>query len=403
MEQTAQNISKPDNGSVYGSDTLTKKDFLNVTLAFLLSRLFFYGLVYFSLINFPTTDSFIHKPFFASKNNIVTDTMQGLCRFDCVWFETIALDGYELYPDHLTTGHAANWAFLPLYPSLGRILGFLTGTDVLTGFFLVTNIAFFIALLLWVKFLKLFRFSEELRTIGLLFLCFLPYSTYYLAPYTESLFLMFSLGAFIMAYKEKYLWAAVFAMGMTATKNIGIMFVFPLTILFIMQNGFKNLFNIKSLKTNAFWLAIMLVPLPMFLFQTYLWNVTGDALAFKDIQIAWGRMMGNPFHHMVKAFATGGYKAYFATAFVLSFGMIALLAWKKRFAESFYLLLGVLIPVSTGINAVTRYMFGMLPLLLAFMYLFEMSRLVRNLILGISGAIAIYILVAWTHSLFFTV
>ncbi len=308
-----------------------------------------------------------------------------------------------MYPDYLTTGHAANWAFLPLYPMLGRTVSSLLGCDIYTAFYLITNVAFLCAVLLWVRFLKFFNFSQATQSFAVVFLCFLPYSTYYLAPYTESLFLALTLGAFINAYLGRYLLAAICAMGMTATKNVGIMFVFPLVLLFIEQHGWKALFNLKELRTYRLYLAVMLVPLPMFIFQHYLFAHVGNALAFKDIQLAWGRTLDNPLEHVVNAFVIGGYKAYFAVMFILGLLLTGVLYLKRRFAEATYLLICSLIPVSTGVNAFARYLFGTLPCLLAIIYLLDRRPLLRQIALAIGAILCLYFVVAWSHGKFFTV
>jgi hypothetical protein len=382
------------------NESLNRNDFLQASGAFLLSRIIIYLMVYLGVVHYPTLFPYINLPLFT---NIPRDSMEIMCQFDCSWFVSIALDGYQLYPDYLTTGHAANWAFLPFYPMLGRALTAIPGVDILLAFYIITNVSFFIALLLWLRFLKFFKFTEANKSFGLFFLCFLPYSTYYVAPYTESLFLALSLAAFINAYQGRMILAAIFAMGMTATKNIGVMFVFPLLIMAWQQYGLRELFNLKSLRTQRLILAIMLIPLPMFVFQDFLWHVTGDALAFKNIQLAWGRELGNPFGYMMEGFEEGGYKTYFSTVFIVSLLLIIYLFVKKRPAEATYLLIGTIIPVSTSVNAFPRYLFGMVPCLLAIVYLTDRHPWLRNFVLATSSILCVYFAVAWGHGKFFTV
>ena len=59
------------------------------------------------------------------------------CQFDCSWFLSIADIGYDTFPHGLTTGHAANWAFFPLFPLLGHWLGALLGIGTLKAFYLI--------------------------------------------------------------------------------------------------------------------------------------------------------------------------------------------------------------------------------------------------------------------------
>lgn len=381
----------------------SQKTLWQALLLFLGTRLALYLLVYLSAVIYPGDFTQFSGEPFESPEAVASDVMTMFCQFDCKWFMSIAVSGYETYPNHLTTGHAANWAFLPFYPLLGRYLAEYSGLSILQSFYLISNICCFLGLLLWIRFLRMFRLSYETRLAGAFFYCVLPYSVYFIAPYTESLFMMFTIAAFMLAMKERYLPAALCAMAMVATKNIGVMFVFPLAIIFWQHNGFRAFFKLTDLKTAYFWLAFMLVPLPMFVFQNWLWLSTGDALAFKNIQLAWGRMMGNPFMHMLEGFASGGYKAYFAAFFAGCFIPIAYLLFRKRYAEGVFLLLGALIPVSTGVNAIPRYMFGMMPMLLAFTLMMEGRPWFRNLLLTLSGMLAVFISVAWARGEFFTV
>lgn len=379
---------------------LSKSDYLQVTGAFLLSRFFLYLMVYFGLVHYPSTVDVVHAPVFSE---FFQDTMRIMCNFDCKWFIDIAVNGYQFAPDNLTTGHAANWAFLPAFPLLGRLFSSVLGIDILTSFYVIANVSFFIALLLWLKFLKFYRFTPANRSFALFFLCFLPYGTYYLSPYTESLFLALTLGAFINAYQGKFLWAAFCAMAMTATKNIGVMFVFPLFILAWQQLGFKELINIRSPKTWSLVLAIMLIPLPLFIYQTYLYHLTGDAMAFKNIQLAWGRELDNPFEYIYEALNTNNYKFYFACVSIFGLALCLYIFYKRRLAEGVFLLLGILIPVSTGINAVPRYIFGLVPALLAIVYITDRHSWLRNFVLATGAALSVYFAIAWGHGMFFTI
>ena len=386
-------FSAPE-GKNFGSRTAkVLKVMGKALLLFLATRLALYLLAYLSVVIYPGEVQMVSGKPFESPGAVADDVMNMFCQFDCKWFMSIAISGYEAYPSHLTTGHAANWAFLPMYPLLGRYLSDFTGGNILPAFYLISGISCYIGLLLWIYLLKMFRLSYETRLAGAFFYCVLPYSVYFIAPYTESLFMMFTIAAFILAMKERYLGAALCAMAMVATKNI----------LFWQHNGFRAFFKFRSLKTAVFWLSFMLVLLPMFVFQNWLWYSTGDALAFKNIQLAWGRMMGNPFMHMLEGFGTGGYKAYFAAFFAGCFIPIAYLLFRKRYAEGFFLLLGALVPVSTGVNAIPRYMFGMMPMLLAFTLMAEGRPWFRDLLLTISGMLAVFISIAWVHGEFFTV
>ena len=72
-----------------------------IVAAFVLSRVALYGMGYFGVQLYGATD---------------IGPLQAYCQFDCVWFQRIIENGYDLYPRWLSKGNAANWAFMPSIP-----------------------------------------------------------------------------------------------------------------------------------------------------------------------------------------------------------------------------------------------------------------------------------------------
>lgn len=110
---------------------ISSRDWLMIIAAFLLSRVALYGMGYFGVQLYGATD---------------IGPLQAYCQFDCVWFQRIIENGYDLYPRWLSKGNAANWAFMPLYPMLSGALSNLLNVESLIGLMLVANIAFFASL-----------------------------------------------------------------------------------------------------------------------------------------------------------------------------------------------------------------------------------------------------------------
>ena len=400
--------SSPDNlnrgfswGRFFRTDILNRSvsESLWIILLFLLSRLVLFSIIYLGNVHYPPEINYIHEPVFSS---MVTDTMNIMCQFDCGWFETVARDGYAPVPQNLTTGHAANWAFLPGYPMTGRLAAMVFGENYLAGLLAVSNLAFLLALFLWNNYLKVLGFSRPARDISTVLLCFLPYSIYFMAPYSESLFLVFSILAFTFLSRKNFLMAGLVAMGMTATRNVGVMFVFPLLLAGIMEYGFRNLFTFNRNNLKMI-LGIMCVPLPMFIYQNYLYNLTGDSFAFMHIQWAWGRSMGNPVKYVIDGLMTGGYKEYFSIVIILSLPLVWYLFRKKYYAEALYFAISILIPIMTGVNAFPRYMFCMLPCLLTFTLIARNSSTARCLLPVVFALFSVFFAMAWGHYKFFVI
>src|SRR5205085_9269424 len=125
-----------------------------------------------------------------------------LARWDAVWYLGIAAHGYE----HAASGQAA---FFPLYPLLVRGLGELgggSGGALLIASYLVSLGAFGCALYLLYRLVEL-ELGRRVARTALLLLALFPASLYFGAPYSESLFLLASVGAFYAARTGCWAWA----------------------------------------------------------------------------------------------------------------------------------------------------------------------------------------------------
>ena len=87
--------AQPDRPSL----RISGRDWLMIIAAFMLSRIALYGMGYFGVQLYGSPD---------------IGPLQAYCQFDCVWFQRIIENGYDLYPRWLSKGNAANWAFMPL-------------------------------------------------------------------------------------------------------------------------------------------------------------------------------------------------------------------------------------------------------------------------------------------------
>ncbi|MCV5180154.1 hypothetical protein OFC21_32565, partial [Escherichia coli] len=74
-------------------------------------------------------------------------------------------------------------------------------------------------------------------------LAFSPFSAYFVSGYTESTFMALMLGMFLFAYREQWLMVAVLGVGISATRNLGVMMVFPVLILALQAYGWREFFR----------------------------------------------------------------------------------------------------------------------------------------------------------------
>ena len=189
-------------------------------------------------------------------------------RWDSRWFLQIAEDGYASDP-------SATPAFFPLYPSLVGALG-----RVLLGHFLVAGLLIALCCALG-AFALLYRLAEEkLGADGarrsVLYLAVFPMSLFLQAVYSESLFLLLAVAAFILAERGRWKGAA----GATALA------------LLARPQGFALLPALALLgrrrrERGAWWIAAS--PLAFLGYPLLLWQQLGEPFAFLDAQGTWRR------------------------------------------------------------------------------------------------------------------
>jgi hypothetical protein len=135
-------------------------------------------------------------------------------RFDGLWFLRIATKGY-------VSGDGSA-AFFPLYPLAIRAVSFLVGGHPLAASLVVSNLAFLVALIV-LFFLTSSELSESAARKAVLYISVFPTAFFFLAPYSESLFLLLSVSSFWAARRRKWPLAALVGALAAATRSVGIL------------------------------------------------------------------------------------------------------------------------------------------------------------------------------------
>jgi hypothetical protein len=143
-------------------------------------------------------------------------------RFDAKWYLAIAGQGYG-------AGRTGSRAFLPLYPELIRVLGYVVGSDVVAGV-TISLVSFAAALVLLHRLAEL-ELGPRAADATVLLLAFAPLSFFFSAVYTESLFLLLSVGAIYAARRERWVIACGLAGLATLTRTTGIALIVPLALM----------------------------------------------------------------------------------------------------------------------------------------------------------------------------
>jgi len=185
--------------------------------------------------------------------------------WDSAWYIRIAKIGYS-YPAY---------AFFPAYPFLIRVASGLTGEYFISSF-MVSFALGILAVPMFQLLAEHYMNKNEAVVATLLFALFPPIFLFTTVAYTESLFTVAVIGAWIFCLRKHYFSATVSATIATTTKVYGLLISLPLIL---------RLFREKKMK-DAFLAAI--IPSITFAgWNAYLFNLTGDLGAYKSSQSHW--------------------------------------------------------------------------------------------------------------------
>lgn len=210
---------------------------------------------------------------------------------DINWYHGIAANGYEKIPFNKDIPH--NWAFFPFFPLVWGLTAKLTRELPITGVVL-SHIFFLLGLIFMYKTGLAFGFSKVVADRALFYLAVFPTSYFFSLPVTESLFLFLTTCSLYNAKRGRW-WVAGLVGGLaSATRVTGMFLLAALLVLYWQTYGGD--WRSKEVWRRAVWrkeiLGLCLVPLGIGGFMIYLYKITGNPLAFKDILSAWGRGTG---------------------------------------------------------------------------------------------------------------
>ena len=204
-----------------------------------------------------------------------TFSWQAFSAWDSLWYQKIAIHGYEYAADHKQ--HSI--AFFPLFPLLIHTLMKL-GLPFEAAGIIVNNLAFLAALItlyFWVD----ERYGKSAARWATATLAWCPYSLYGTVIYTEGLYLLCSTAALQAFDKKQHLWAGFWGALSTATRVSGVMLIPAFLIV-----AWKERRGAKA------YLATLAAGGGLLLLSLYCQIKFGDALAFFHAQKAWRSSFG---------------------------------------------------------------------------------------------------------------
>lgn len=304
-----------------------------------------------------------------------------LIRWDSAWYLRIATEGYRHTPG--STVQRENYvAFFPLYPASLSLLHPLVNAGI-SGI-LLSNAAFVGALGLLYRLQRSLGFSEAHTRRTLLYLCFFPTSFFFSLIYTESLFLLLTLGATWLAQQERWYAAAALVGLAAATRVTGVLLLGIIAWEYALAHGFDP----NRVRDPAMWRTlftqirpyrsqVVLICLLSFsgllAYLAYLQLTYDNAFAFLDAQAnAWSRPeTTHPLDQIIRAFEDARttrlhyipYYGLFEVAILLcGFALGIVVALRLRIDYALYALLAQWIASSSHVESTVRYVLVLFPL-----------------------------------------
>lgn len=281
-----------------------------------------------------------------------------LCIWDCGWYTTIVNHGYDLVPAGHDKGDAANWAFFPALPMISRAIGFFTGINTPYSLIITSKIFFLLSIFAFTVFC--IKYNNRISIYFCAFIsAFQPYAIYGNVGYTESMFLFGSCLSLIFMQQKRYISAGLSGGLLSAVRSVGIALCLAYAVLFL-RDAVTRKRDRERIIVGA-----LLLPLGLSLYMLFLHFWVGDALAFSHIQRAWNREIQNPISVLRANWDTDSINlAYYGSA-LLALVSIGYHTARKRFDLAVFSLFCTLVPLSTGILSMTRYVWWQAPILLA--------------------------------------
>jgi hypothetical protein len=209
--------------------------------------------------------------------------------WDGLWYRLIAVEGYD-------AGHEHKAAFWPLYPWGMRVGHNLFGITYETAGYLISNIAFIVALVLLYRLLIL-DFDRKVAAASLWTIALFPTALFFNAVYSESLFLALLVGALYCARIQQWWLAGILGAFAAVTRSYGMFLVLPFAILIWQQYG-------QSIRRAP--AAVVAAAMPLLgpaIFSWHLDRSQGNWQAWMDVQKGWNRYRAWPWETMRWAFS----------------------------------------------------------------------------------------------------
>ena len=320
----------------------------------------------------------------------------GWVRYDAGWYAHIATEGYSYTP-----GEQSSVAFFPAYPLVLRGLTTL-GLDTFLAGVLLTMVCGVLALVLFTHWARARADEDTVRNAGLL-LALYPFAFFlYGAMYSDALFLLLIVSAFLLLERGYLLPAVLLGAMATAARPVA-----PALVLGLLARRLE-----WKHERGQRWGVVDLLPVlaaaGFLLYVFYLWRTFGEPLAFVKVQSApgWDQMPGWRTWAKVRwlqSFSWGmrpddflrlvGHAAFTVGALALLWPTVKRLGWGYGLYSA--AIVGLPTLSSKDFMGMGRYLLAAFPLFLTLALLLRERPRLRLAVMGASGALMVALAAAY--------
>lgn len=219
--------------------------------------------------------------------------VDGWLRFDSNWYVGIAENGYYYVP-----GQQSPIAFFPVFPMLVRAAALVVGDTQLAGY-LVASLAGLLATVLAARW-AWDRLPARSAMLGVAVLLTYPYAFFLHGPaYSDGTYLALAVSAFLLLERRHYLLAGIVGAAAVASRPFGIAVAVGLVVRVLDQLATQpgRPVHLRDLMAavrlvRPRHLGVLIAPLGLVAWMTWLWVEFGNPLAFVETQSSPGWNQG---------------------------------------------------------------------------------------------------------------
>lgn len=289
-------------------------------------------------------------------------------KWDSGYYEEIAAKGYEPTANEMGEGRTRH-AFYPLLPLLTRGFARISGLSLGTAGILLSHACFFGALWLFVAYCRT-RADDATAVRALVLIALVPENFIFSAFYTESLYLLLVLAAWVSFDRRRTARACASAALLTATRSNGL-FIIVYFGYEALRQGRRMLSEKRSWKeicraAPPYVLPIIFTPLGLFAFWWFCYLTTGDAFAQKSAAYhGWSAYLEIPFSPLIKGFFHGPKDAFWFSAGLFFLISSLLLLRYRLFGDFLFVAVNLLFYFSNSApESLLRYCIVLFPVYL---------------------------------------